>query len=111
AAKLDEFEEAQKSELQKERERAEAAEARASAAEQAALKVRIASELGVIPEVISGSTEEEMRASAQKVIEWRDAGKKPAPKPKALKSGASADDEGSGKERAAQALRHLRGSD
>lgn len=108
ASKLDEIEEATKSELQKERERAEAAEKRASQAERSALQTRIAAELGVPLEVVHGDTEEQMRAAAQKVIEWRDGGKKKAPPPKTLKSGSSRDGSDTGGSRAAAALRQLR---
>ena len=108
ASKFDQAEEASKTELQKERERAEAAERRASQAERSALQQRIAAEEGVIPEVLHGDTEEEMRAAAKKVIEWRDSGKKKAPPPKTLKSGSSRDGSDTGGSRAAAALRQLR---
>lgn len=110
AARLDEIEESQKTELQKLQERAATAEQRASEFERQALAARIAAEMNVPVEVLHGDDEASIRAAAQKVIEWRDAGKKPAPKPKSLKSGASADDAMTGKERAALALRQLRGS-
>ncbi len=113
AAKFDEVEQANKTELEKERERAEAAERRAQEFELAALKSRIAVEEGVIPEVLTGSTEEEMRASAQKVKEWAEQGvRKAPPPPKLLKSGSAGGGDGAltGKERAAAALRQMRGS-
>lgn len=109
AKKLADIEEASKSELEKAKERAAAAEQRATQAEQTALKVRIATELGVIPEVVQGSTEDEMRASAQRVLEWANANKRPAPKVPSLKSGASTPEPNSGeKGRAAAAVRALR---
>lgn len=108
ASEYDQLQESQKSELQKERERAEAAEKRASAAERTALVTRIASEEDVIPEVLHGDTEEEMRAAAARIKEWRDTGKRQAPKPKSLKSGSGSDPRDGESGRAAAALRSLR---
>lgn len=110
AEKLAEIEEANKTELQKVQERAAAAERRAAEAELQALKTSVAAETNVPIEVLHGTDEAAIRAAAQKVIEWRDAGKKPAPKPKTLKSGSSSSEDMDGKERAAHALRQLRGS-
>lgn len=109
AAQLDEIEQANKSELEKERERAEAAERRAGEAERTSLQTRVATELGVPIEVVHGEDEESMRKSAQSVLEWRDSGKRTPPHPKSLQSGSSgsSDDGGS---RAAAAVRKLRGS-
>lgn len=111
ASKFDELEQASKSELQKAIERAEAAEKTASEASRSALHTRIAAEEGVPVEVIRGDTEEEARASAQKIREWRDSGsqKKKVPPPGGLKSGATgSNSQTTGKERAAAALRQLR---
>lgn len=107
AAKYDEVEESAKSELQKITERAEAAERRAAEFEQTALKTRIAAELGVIPEVVQGTDEETMRASAQRVLEWAKQGVRQPPPTKQLASGASSAPTGE-KGRAAAALRALR---
>lgn len=112
AEKLDELEESKKSEVQKALERAEAAEKRAATFERNALQARIAVEEGVIPEVLHGDTEEEMRAAAKRIKEWRDSNKVTPPKPpSSLKSGARGSDDAGldGKERAAQALRRMRG--
>lgn len=110
AEKFDEVQESTKSELQKAQEAAQAAEARAQQFERAAVRARIAAELDVPVEVLSGDDEESLRASAQKVIEWRDSNKKAAPKPSSLKSGASGSSEQlTGKEKAAAALRQMRG--
>lgn len=109
AARLDEIEESQKSELEKLQERAATAEQRAAEFERQALKAQIAAETGVPVEVLHGDSEESIRAAAQKVIEWREAGKKAPPKPKGLKSGAAGSETPAGKERAAAALRQLRG--
>jgi len=114
AQKLAEIEEAGKSEIQKAQERAQAAEQRAAELEQRAtlaelnsMKARVAVEMGVIPEAINGTTEEELRASAQRVLDWAKAGTKPAPPIKSLSSGSSGS--GSGERgRAAEALRRMR---
>lgn len=108
ASEFDKLQESQKSELQKERERAEAAEKRASAAERSALQVRIASEFGVPQEAVHGDDEESMRAAAEKLVEWRDTGKRTPPKPKQLKSGSGAEPRDGESGRAAAALRALR---
>lgn len=107
ASKFDEVQEQSKTELQKAQERAEAAEKRATEFEQTTLKTRIAAEMGVIPEVVSGADEEAMRASAQRVLDWAAQGKKPAPKPTKLASG-SAPEKGGEQGRAAAALRAMR---
>lgn len=107
AEKLAELEESQKTELQKAQERAEQAERRATEFEHAALKTRIAAELGVIPEVIQGTDEETMRASAQRVLEWANQGKRTPPPAKPLSSGSAAPKAGENG-RAAAALRSLR---
>lgn len=107
ASKFDEAQEASKSELQKAQERAEQAEKRATEFEHAALKTRIASELGVIPEVIQGTDEETMRASAQRVLDWANQGKRTPPPTKTLASGSAAPKDGE-QGRAAAALRSLR---
>jgi hypothetical protein len=108
AAEFDKIAEAQKTELQKAQERAEAAEKRAVEFEQTALKTRIASEMGVIPEVIQGSDEETMRASAQRVLDWANQGKRTPPPAKKLASGSAPDTKGGESGRAAAALRALR---
>lgn len=108
ASKFDEVEEKNKTELQKAQERAEAAERRATEFEHSALVSRIAVEEGVIPEVLKGSTEEELRNSAARVKEWRDGNKKTPPAPKSLKSGSSGEPKTGEKGRAAAALRSLR---
>ena len=107
AEKLAQLEESQKSELQKAQERAEAAEKRATEFEHVALRTRIATEMGVIPEVIQGSDEETMRASAQRVLDWANQGKRTPPPAKPLASGSAAAKDGE-QGRAAAALRALR---
>jgi len=108
ASKFDEVQEQSKTELQKAMERAEAAEKRAVEFEHTALKTRIASELGVIPEVIQGSDEETMRASAQRVLDWANQGKRTPPPAKKLASGSAATTKDGETGRAAAALRALR---
>lgn len=109
ASKYDEVEAASKSELEKAQERIAELDRRATQAEQMALRTRIATEEGVIPEVLTGSTEEEMRAAAKRVLEWANQGKRPAPEPKRLKSGSSGEAQPTGS-RAAAALRQMRGA-
>lgn len=113
AKKLADLEEANKTEIQKATERAAAAEQRATQAEQTALKVRIAAEMNVPVEVLTGDDETSIKASAQKILDWANQGKKPAPKPQSLKSGSSSQEESgmTGKQKAAAALRQLRSSD
>jgi len=117
AEKYDEFEQSQKTELERAQEALKAAEARASAAEQASLRSEVAREKGVPSASLIGATREELEASADQLIAWRDAAK-PAAAPKTptatsgtgLKSGASGADHQpmSDKERAADAIRRLR---
>lgn len=107
AAKFDEVEQASKSELEKAQERIAELERTAATAQRAALVTRIASEEGVIPEVLVGETEEEMRAAAKRVLEWASQGKRTAPTPKPLASGSASPKDGE-KGRAAAALRELR---
>lgn len=109
AEKLAEIEESKKSEVQKAQERIKELETRATQAERTALRTRIAAEMNVPVEVLNGDDEESIKASAQKILDWRDSGKRTPPEPKKLKSGASggADD---GRSRAAAAVRALRGT-
>ena len=107
AEQFDALQEANKTEQQKLAERLEAAERRATQAERSALQVRIASKFGIPQEAVHGDDEESMRATAQKLVEWRDSGKRTTPKPKQLRSG-SAPTHGDETGRAAAALRSLR---
>lgn len=77
ASKFDEAEEAAKSELQKERERAERAESEAMAAKREAF----AATKGMPVELITGSTQEEWDAAAAKALEWKGAQADPTPPP------------------------------
>ncbi|OHU67401.1 hypothetical protein BKG87_22160 [Mycobacteroides chelonae] len=116
AAKLDEIEAANKSELQKLSERADAAEKRAEKAELESLRAAVASEKGVPASSLIGRTREELEAGADELIAWRD---KNAPPPKkvttatsggGLKSGAAANGGTtlSPKAHAAEQLRRMR---
>lgn len=69
----DEAQEQGKSELQKAQEAAAKAEARAAAMEAEALRVRVAAATGVDADLLSGSSEEELRASAERLLAWRGA--------------------------------------
>ncbi|WNM68951.1 scaffolding protein [Mycobacterium Phage TribleTrouble] len=116
----------EKTELQRERDARLAAEARAEKAEFGSLRERIANRPGKVVPVASltGKTEEELTASADALLAWRDengpkpADPKPAPKRNpagsggGLKSGATgADvDPTDKKELAAKRLRELRGN-
>jgi len=112
ASKFDEAEQANKSELEKERERAEKAEERATKAEQATLRADVAAAKGLTAgqaKRLVGSTREELEADADEILADF-APKKTTPSSKTLRSGSSGDDTSglTGKERAAAALRQLR---
>lgn len=112
AEKLAEIEEANKTELQKAQEAAKQAAERAEKAEREALRSTVAAEKGVPASALTGSTKEELEKAADDLLAWR-GDKKPAPpKPKSLKSGSTGSEEpgSSGKERAAAAVRALRGA-
>ena len=67
----DEAQEQNKSELQKAQEAAAKAEARAAAMEAEAMRAKVAAATGVDADLLSGSSEEEMRASAERLLAWR----------------------------------------
>ena len=71
AKRLDAIEEQSKSEIQKAIEAREAAEKRASALEVKVLRASIASAKGVDADLLTGSTEEEIAAAADKLLAWR----------------------------------------
>lgn len=109
--KLKEFEDRDKTELEKATERAAEAEKKLATAERQAFAARIAAETDTPIEALHGSTEEELRESAKRLVEWRGGAKKPAPKASALKSGSSktttSEDR---KQAAADAVRRLSGA-
>uniref|UniRef100_A0AAU8GRK5 Scaffolding protein n=1 Tax=Mycobacterium phage Pharb TaxID=3136626 RepID=A0AAU8GRK5_9VIRU len=126
SAELTKLREGEKTELQKALDRAAEAEKRAEKAEFGSLRERIANRPGKVVPVASltGKTEEELTASADALLAWRDenapkAPEKPAPKRNpagsggGLKSGATgADvDPTDKKELAAKRLRQMRGGE
>ena len=81
AEKLREFEESQKTEAQKAQERLEAAEKRAAELELKATRAEVAAAKGVPAELLKGSTQEELEASADALIAFRGEVKQPALQP------------------------------
>lgn len=71
AAKFDELEQASKTEADRQRERLEAAERELAATRVTALRATIASRKGIDPDLLSGATEEEIEAFADKLIAFR----------------------------------------
>ncbi len=71
ASRLDEIEEAQKSESEKLQAKLDAAERRAAEAEQARLRAEIAQSKGVPADLLSGATEDELTASAERLLAFR----------------------------------------
>lgn len=69
----DEAQEQGKSELQKAQEAAAKAEARAAAMEAEAMRAKVAASTGVDADLLSGSSEDELRASAERLLAWRGA--------------------------------------
>lgn len=70
---FDEQEEESKSELQKALDKAAQAEARAQALEVQAVRAQVAAAKGVDVDLLSGSTLEELEASADRLLAWRGA--------------------------------------
>jgi hypothetical protein len=79
ARQYDELEEAQKSEQQKLIERAEKAERLAAEVEARAMRVEIAAEKGIPANLLSGTTREDLEASADALLAFRGEAAKPAP--------------------------------
>lgn len=71
AQRLAEIEEAQKTEVQKAQERLEAAEKRAAELELKATRAEVANVKGVPAALLSGSTQEELEASADALLAFR----------------------------------------
>lgn len=111
ADELTKLKESEKSELQRLQERAESAESLLAQTEIQSMHARLAAEYGVPVEAIHGDDEDTARKSAQTVVEWASSTFQPKKKvpSRGLQSGASSSDRLSGKERAAQALRQMRG--
>ncbi|AAD17576.1 scaffolding protein [Mycobacterium phage TM4] len=117
AAELAKIRDGEKSELQKALERAEQAEKRAEQAEFTSLRSKVAAVKGVPASSLTGKTEDELNASADELIAWRDQNKPPAPPKRnpaqgggGLKSGATGNGNTNSdpKAAAAEALRRLR---
>lgn len=79
AKKFDEIEERSKTELQKALDARAAAEERAAALEVEATRARVAAAKGVDASLLVGATEEEITASADRLIAWRGAATTPTP--------------------------------
>jgi hypothetical protein len=110
AAKYDELAEASKSELQKALERAELAERTAREKDGLLLRSEVSRETGVPLAALHGDTEEQVRATAEALLAWRDEGRKSASERAfaSFSSGASGSASGiSGKDRAAEMVRGL----
>lgn len=71
AQRLAEFEESQKTEAQKTQERLQAAEARAAELELRSIRAEIAAEKGVPAALLTGTTKDEITASADALITFR----------------------------------------
>lgn len=71
AKRLDEIEEQSKTDLQKAIDAQQAAEKRASELEVQVLRASIAAQKGVLPELLTGTTEEEITQAADRLIQWR----------------------------------------
>lgn len=69
----DEAQEKNKSELQRAQEAAAKAEARAAALEAKVLRAQVAAAKGVDADLLSGSTQEELESSAERLLAWRGA--------------------------------------
>lgn len=69
----DEAQEQGKSELQKAQEAAAKAEARAAALESKVLRAQVAAAKGVDADLLSGTSQEELEASADRLLAWRGA--------------------------------------
>lgn len=77
AKRFDDLEEASKSELQKAADRAAAAEAKVAEIEARALRAEVAAAKGIPAALLSGTTQEELEASADALLAFR--GEKPKP--------------------------------
>jgi hypothetical protein len=78
ARRLAEIEEAQKTEAQKAQERLDAAEKRAAELELRSIRAEVAAAKGVPANLLAGTTQEELEASADELIKFRGEQKPPA---------------------------------
>jgi vacuolar-type H+-ATPase subunit I/STV1 len=112
AAKFDALEEASKSDQEKAVERISVLESELASERSGRLRADIAAEKGVPANVLTGNTREELEAAADSLNEWRGTQetKKKAVPARGLKSGATNSDQLlDPMERAAQAIRQMRG--
>ena len=111
AAKFDALEEASKTEQQKAVERISQLESELASERNGRLRADVAAEKGVPANVLTGNTREEMEAAADSLNEWRGTQEtKKAVPARGLKSGATNSDQLlDPMERAAQAIRQMRG--
>jgi hypothetical protein len=109
AVKYDELEAANKTESQRNSERIAALEQELATERTNSLRTKVASDKGVPASALLGSTQEELEASADQLLEWRGAETpKPTKPARGLKSGATTTDPAvDDKDRAAQAVRRL----
>lgn len=77
ASRFDEFEEANKTEMQKAADRATAAEAKVAEFESRTLRAEVAASKGIPAALLSGSTKEELEASADALLAFRGEKTKP----------------------------------
>jgi len=110
AAQFDEYQEATKTESQRDRERIAALETELASERDSRMRATVAASKGVPSSAISGSTQEELEASADELIEWRGKQENKTAKPvRGLKSGSTGNAELlDPKEAAAAAIRALR---
>ena len=111
AEKFDEFQEAAKSDLQRAQERAAQLERELTSEREMRVRESVAAQKGVPATALTGSTKEELEASADALLEWRQTQRenKPGKPARGLKSGVTGSDQGlDPKEAAAVALRALR---
>lgn len=71
ARAYDELKDAEKTELERAKEQAQAAEAKARKLEVESLRARVGAKMGVDPDFLRGETEEEVREFAEKLLAWR----------------------------------------
>lgn len=97
ARQFDELTEAQKTELQKATDRAAAAEAKAAEIQTRATRAEVAAAKGVPANLLSGTTQEELEASADALLAFRGPATR-APSPQEAGAGQQGADVGSGKQ-------------
>ena len=79
AARLAEIEESAKTDLQRARDEAERAKAEAAAAKVEAMRAKVANAKGIPEDLLTGTTQEDLEASADKLLAFRGEQAPPAP--------------------------------